>query len=57
MCGAELETELLGIREVVDAAVGYIHVRGVNREERLLDLPNRVRDVVELSIHRGRRWP
>jgi hypothetical protein len=25
----------------------------VNQEEHLLDLPNRVRDAVELSIHRG----
>jgi hypothetical protein len=25
----------------------------VNREEHLLDLPNRVRDAVELGIHRG----
>jgi hypothetical protein len=57
MCGAELETELLGIREAANAAVGYIHARGANREECLLDLPNRIRDVVELSIHRGRRRP
>jgi hypothetical protein len=42
MCGAEIETELLGIREATDAAVGYIHAHGANREERLLDFPNRV---------------
>jgi predicted NAD/FAD-binding protein len=33
--------------------VGYIHARGANQEERLLDICNRVRDAVELSIHRG----
>jgi hypothetical protein len=33
--------------------VGYVHAHGVNREECLLDLPNRVRDVVELDIHHG----
>jgi hypothetical protein len=53
MCGAELEVELLGIREAADVVAGFIHARGVNREERLLDLPNRVQDAVELGIHCG----
>jgi broad specificity phosphatase PhoE len=53
MHGAELEAELLGIREAANAAMEYVHARGANREERLLDLPNRVRDMVELVIHRG----
>jgi hypothetical protein len=30
MCGAKLEAELLGIREAVDAAAGYVHTYGVN---------------------------
>jgi hypothetical protein len=34
--------ELLGIREAVDTAAGYVHARSANQEERLLDLPNRV---------------
>jgi hypothetical protein len=50
---AELEAELLGIWEAADAAAGYVHAHGANREERLLDLPNHVRDAVELRIHRG----
>jgi hypothetical protein len=53
MCGAELEAELLGIQEAIDAIAGYVHAHGVNREERLLDIPNCVWDTVELSIHRG----
>jgi hypothetical protein len=48
-----LEAELLGIQEATDAAAKYVHARGANREERLLDLPNHVRDAVELSIHCG----
>jgi hypothetical protein len=43
----------LGIREAADAMVGYIDACGVNREERLLDLPNRVWGAMELGIHRG----
>jgi hypothetical protein len=50
---AKLEAELPGIREVADATAGYVHDRNVNREERLLDIPNRVRDAVELGIHHG----
>jgi hypothetical protein len=42
MHGAELEVELLGILEATDAVVGSIHACGANREEHLLDLPNRV---------------
>jgi hypothetical protein len=53
MRGAELEAELLGIQEAVDAVVVFIHARDVNQEERLLDLPNRVWDAVELGIHHG----
>jgi hypothetical protein len=49
----ELEAELLGIWEATDIVVGYVHAHGANREERLLDLPNHVRDTVELDIHRG----
>jgi hypothetical protein len=45
--------ELLGIREAADAATGYVHAHGVNQEERLLDIPNSVREAVELGIHRG----
>jgi hypothetical protein len=37
----------------MDAMVGYVHAHGVNREECLLDIPNHVRDAVELDIHRG----
>jgi hypothetical protein len=33
--------------------VGYVHARGGDREECLLDIPNRVRDVVVLGIHHG----
>jgi hypothetical protein len=49
--------ELLGIREAMDAVMGYMHACGANQEERLLDLPNRVQDTVGLDIHRGRWWP
>jgi predicted NAD/FAD-binding protein len=48
-----LEAELLGIWEAIDAAVGYVHTHGGNQEEHLLDIPNHVWDVVQLSIHRG----
>jgi hypothetical protein len=53
VCCAELEAELLGIQEVMDVLVGYVHARGGYREECLLDIPNRVQDAVELGIHRG----
>jgi hypothetical protein len=53
VCWAEPEVELLGIREATDAAAGYVHAHGVNQEERLLDIPNSVREAVELGIHRG----
>jgi hypothetical protein len=33
--------------------VGHVHARGESREERLLDIPNRVRDTVEFGVHRG----
>jgi hypothetical protein len=33
--------------------VGYVYACGMSQEERLLDIPNRVRDAVELGIHRG----
>jgi hypothetical protein len=45
--------ELLGIQEAADATMRYVHTHRVNREEHLLGIPNRVRDVVELGIHRG----
>jgi hypothetical protein len=32
---------------------GYVHARGGSREERLLDIPNRVRDTVEFGVHHG----
>jgi hypothetical protein len=53
VCWSELEAELLGIWEAVDTAAGHVHARGVNWEKHLLDVPNRVRDVVELGIHHG----
>jgi hypothetical protein len=31
----------------------YIRTHGANQEERLLDLPNHIRDAVELGIQRG----
>jgi hypothetical protein len=52
VCWAELEVELLEIREVADAVAGYVHAHDANREERLLGLPNRFRDTVELGIYR-----
>jgi hypothetical protein len=58
VCWEKLEVELLEIREAADVVAEYVHARSANREEHLLDLPNHVRDVVELGIHRGgRRWP
>jgi hypothetical protein len=51
--GAELELELLALWEAVNAVVGYIHARGGSREERLLDIPNRIRDAVEFGVHHG----
>jgi hypothetical protein len=53
VCWSELEAELLGIQEAADTVAGHVHARGAKREERLLDVPNRVRDVVELGIHHG----
>jgi hypothetical protein len=37
----------------MDAVIGYIHVHDGDQKERLLDIPNRVRDAVELGVHRG----
>jgi hypothetical protein len=51
--GPELEIELHMLREAADNAADYVHARGRRREERLLDIPERVRDVVEFGIHRG----
>jgi hypothetical protein len=48
-----VEAELLGIREAVNTAAGYMHACDANQEEHLLDLPNRIQDTVELGIHRG----
>jgi hypothetical protein len=42
VCWAELEAELLGILEAMDTVARYIHAYGVNWEERLLYVPNRV---------------
>jgi hypothetical protein len=53
VCWVELEAELLGIREATDTAAWYVHTCGANQEERLLDIPIHVRDMVELGIHRG----
>jgi hypothetical protein len=50
MSRAEPEAELLGIREAADAIAEYVHARGVNREERLLDLPYRARDMVDVTL-------
>jgi hypothetical protein len=43
----------VGFWEATDAAAWYVHACSENREEHLLDIPNRVWDAVELSIHRG----
>jgi hypothetical protein len=51
--GAELESELLALREVADAVAGYVHAHGGRQEERLLDIPNCVWYVVEFDVHRG----
>jgi hypothetical protein len=48
-----LETELQPLRQVVDTAIDYMHIRGKCLEEHLLDVFERVRDVVEYSVHRG----
>jgi hypothetical protein len=32
---------------------GYVHAHSGNREEHLLDIPNRVQDAVELGVHHG----
>jgi hypothetical protein len=45
--------ELLGIQEAMDGVIGYVHARDGDQKERLLDIPNRVRDAVELGVHRG----
>jgi hypothetical protein len=37
----------------MDTMTGYVHARDRDREESLLDIPNHVRDAVELGIHRG----
>jgi hypothetical protein len=37
----------------VDTTADYMRVRGKCLEERLLDIPERVRDVVEYSVHHG----
>ncbi|XP_066380882.1 uncharacterized protein [Miscanthus floridulus] len=46
-------TELHALWEAADVADGFVRVPGGRREERLLDIPERVRDVVELGVHRG----
>jgi hypothetical protein len=53
LCSCVEQSWRWSCREAADAAAGYVHARSANREERLLDLPNRVRDAVELGIHRG----
>lgn len=37
----------------MDHATGFLHARGRNRDLRLLDILNRVHEVVELKIHCG----
>lgn len=51
--GPKLETELQGLHQAADTATGYVRARDGHREERLLDIPNRVRVTVEFGIHRG----
>jgi hypothetical protein len=41
---------LLRIREAANAAARYVHAHGGDRDERLLDIPNHVQDMVELGI-------
>ena len=41
------------LREAADAVAGYVHARGESREERLLNIPNSIRDAVEFGVHRG----
>lgn len=54
---AELDAEVLGIQDVVDAAAGFVHARGRSHAERLLDIPDRVRDAVVFGVHRGAAAP
>lgn len=50
---AEPEAEILKIRYAVDEAARFIHARGGSHMERLLDIPDRVRDAVVFGVHRG----
>jgi hypothetical protein len=48
-----LETELQTLRQAADTVAGYMHVRGERLEECLIDIPERVRDVVKYGVHCG----
>jgi hypothetical protein len=50
---SELETELQTLRQVIDTTAGYMRAWGERLEERLLDIPEHVRDAVEYDIHHG----
>lgn len=50
---AELEAEILGIRNAAGAAAESVHARSGSHVERLLDIPDLVRDAVVFGIHRG----
>lgn len=51
--GPELEIELQALREAADVAASFVRARGGHREEHLLNIPERVRDVMELGVHHG----
>jgi hypothetical protein len=41
------------LHQVIDTTAGYMRAWGECLEERLLDIPERVRDAVEYDIHHG----
>jgi hypothetical protein len=49
----DLEMELQTLLQAVDITIGYVCARGERLKECLLDIPERIRDVVEYGIHRG----
>jgi hypothetical protein len=49
----ELELEVPGLRESVDRVVALVHAQGTDREERLIDILNRVHQAVCQGARHG----
>lgn len=49
----ELELEVAGLHEGKNEVVTFVRAQGADREERFLDVTNRVRLAVHCGTHRG----